>query len=71
MGRPVISRVRYGSNGPPPRRCQFGPKCRDEVTGFTTYEDLRVIDDYGYKVDPRICGVDIDETKDVNIRGVE
>lgn len=58
------SRIRYRGNGAPPRKMQFGPHENDQVSGFRTYRDKLVKDDYGYMVDPRFGGVDIDETKD-------
>lgn len=61
---------RYRGNGLPPRKMRYGPKTNDQVTGFPTYEDKLVTDDYGYKVDPRYYagGPDIDHTKDFGPR---
>ena len=69
MARINYSRVKYGSNGPPPRKCRFGPPALCQVTGFPTNVERLVRDDYGYMVDPRFGGgVDIDETKDAVAR---
>lgn len=35
------------------RKFRFGPRIRDEITGFPTHELRLVLDDYGNRLDPR------------------
>lgn len=54
----------YRSNGPPPYHMRFGPRAQCGQSGFPTYRDLLVEDEYGLLVDPEYGGYDINEQDD-------
>ncbi len=52
--------VRYRSNGLPAYNQRWGPRTRDEMTGFPTHRDRLIEDDFGLLIDPRYGTPDID-----------
>jgi hypothetical protein len=56
-----VRHIRYKRNPLPNRNARFGRKVMDEVTGFWTYEGLTVINQQGYRIDPRRGGYDLPE----------
>lgn len=64
-GRYVRRRdVRYRRNPLTPQRMRYGKRVMDGQSGFPTYEDLLVPDEYGLPVDPRFGGFDINDQQD-------
>lgn len=53
--------VRYSSNGLPPYHMRFGPRVRDGQSGFPTYRDLIVNDEWDLPVDPQYGGYDTND----------
>lgn len=60
--------TRYGRNPLVPYHMRFGRKTRCEQTGFPTYEDRLVTDEWGLLVDPRYGGYDTNETQGLAMR---
>lgn len=53
--------VRYRSNGPVPYHMRFGRKVMDPQSGFMTYEDRLIPDEWGMLCDPRYGGYDTND----------
>lgn len=56
--------VKYDRNPPPPYHMRFGRRVACQQTGFPTYEDLLVTDEWGLQVDPAFGGYDTNEQDD-------
>ncbi len=70
MSRRVVVRrdVKYDRNPPPPYHMRFGRRTRCQQTGFPTYEDKLVTDDWGLQVDPEFGGYDTNDQADGETR---
>lgn len=63
---PARRDVKYRRNKPVPYHMRFGRKVIDPQTGFPTYEERLVEDEWGMLSDPRFGGNDIrDQDTDI------